>query len=490
MPIGMLLQQARRQIRGAMRHQRYRASELRRDLGLTPDRSALYGLIVNFMPIDEDVDFAGVPIRRHDLSSLRIEDFMISIKAGGSAADLRISFNANEQRYDEAALNTHGHRFLRLIDELAAAADSAHLPLHRLSLLSAEEREEVLTKWNAPSPVSAARTLPALFEARVASAPDAVALVHGGERLSYDALNRRANRLAHRPIREGIGPESLVGLSAERSPAMVLGLLAILKAGAAYLPLDPAYPEPRLAFMFADARPSLILTEAGSALPSGPPRLVIDGAEAGESSDRNPTDTDRRAPLSVDHPAYVIYTSGSTGTPKGVVVTHRDIAALATAQARHLGIRAESRVLQFASLSFDASLWELMMALANGASLILPSPDALGGAALGAVLDEQRITHATLPPAVLATIPLVPLPSLACLVVAGEACPTSLIEAWSQGRRMINAYGPTESTVCATMSAPLEGSEAPIGRPIEGSRVYVLDAGLEPVPVGVFFSMK
>ena len=142
-------------------------------------------------------------------------------------------------------------------------------------------------------------------------------------------------------------------------------------------------------------------------------------------------------------------------------------------------------MLQFASLSFDGSVWELVMALANGASLVLPPADALAGAALGAVLAEQRITHATLPPAVLATLPLAALPALACLVAAGEACPASLIEAWSKGRRMMNGYGPTESTVCATMSAPLEGSEAPIGKPIAGSRVYVLDAGLEPAPVGV-----
>ena len=188
---------------------------------------------------------------------------------------------------------------------------------------------------------------------------------------------------------------------------MVVGLLAILKAGAAYLPLDPAYPAARLAFMLEDARPSLILTEAGSALPSGPPRLVIDETEAAELSDRNPTDTDRRVPLGVDHPAYVIYTSGSTGTPKGVVVTHRGIAALVAVQSRHLGVTAESRVLQFASLSFDGSVWEIVMALANGAE-----PGAAAGRARstgqrsGWPWPSNGSRHATLPPTVLATIPL------------------------------------------------------------------------------------
>jgi non-ribosomal peptide synthetase component F len=300
--------------------------------------------------IEEDVDFAGVPIRKHDFWSPRIEDFMISIRAGCSTTDLRISFDANEQCYDEAALNTHGRCFLQLIDELARAADSAPVPHYRLGMLSVEEREQVLFKLNPSRPLTAARILPALFEARVASAPDAVAIVRGQERLSYGALNRRANRVAHRLIREGVGPESLVGLSAERSPASVVGLLAILKAGAAYLPLDPACPTARLAVMLGDARPSLILTEAGSFLPLGPPRLVIDETEAEESCDRNPTDTDRRAQLALDHPACVIHTSGSSGTAKSVVVTHRGIAALAEDQTDRLGLSPRARVAQLASM--------------------------------------------------------------------------------------------------------------------------------------------
>ncbi len=466
--IGELLQQVGRRVRDALRHQRYWAGELRQDLGLTPDQPALYGTLVNFKPVDEDFDFAGVAIRKHDLAMARIEDFMIAMQVGAPGADLRLDFNANERHYDEPALAAHRQRFLRLIDELAAAADRPDQPLHRLELLSAAERAKILNLSTPPGPSVTPRPFPALFETQAATAPDALALVFGREQLTYAALNRRANRLAHRLIRAGIGPESLVGLSVERSPAMIVALLAILKAGAAYLPLDPSYPAARLAFMLQDAKPSLILTEA----------------EAEASPEHDPTDLDRRTPLQVDHPAYVIYTSGSTGTPKGVVVTHAGIAALAEAQARHLGVTAEARVLQFASLNFDASFWEMVMALANGAVLVLPPPESLSGPALAAVLADERITHATLPPAVLATLPIAPLP-LATLVVAGEACPPALAEAWSQGRRLINAYGPTETTVCATMSAPLSGGPAPIGSPIAGSRVYLLDAGLEPVPMGV-----
>ena len=181
----------------------------------------------------------------------------------------------------------------------------------------------------------------------------------------------------------------------------------------------------------------------------------------------------------------MIYTSGSAGTPKGVVVTHSGIAALAASQSERLGVTAHSRVLQLASLSFDASLWEVAMALTHGAALVLMPSDALSGPALRATLIEQRVTHATLPPAVLSTLDIGDDLNLECLIVAGEACPETLVANWSNRSRMINAYGPTETTVCATMSLPLSGKSAPIGSPILGARIYILDAALEPVPAGV-----
>ena len=182
--------------------------------------------------------------------------------------------------------------------------------------------------------------------------------------------------------------------------------------------------------------------------------------------------------------AYVIYTSGSTGTPKGVAVSHGGIPNLAAAQIDRFAVTAAARVLQFASPSFDAAISEIATVLISGGSLILMAADDRGGEALGNLIRDQGVTHATLPPVVLADLPA-ELP-LQTLVVAGEACSPELVERWSVGRRMINAYGPTETTVCATMSEPLSGrSVAPIGRPITNTQVYVLDGGLEPVPVGV-----
>lgn len=480
--IGELLQHVGRRMRGALRHQRYESSELRRALGLRREEPALYGTLVNFKPADEDLDFSGASIRKHDLTEQRVEDFLIAIQAG---EDLRIDFNANELHYDRRAIETHQCRFLRLIDQLAAASDGPDQPLHRLDLTLTEERRHIVMAGASPGPSVTPRCFTELFETQATLSPDAVALIFGDRQMNYGELNRRSNRLAHRLIREGIGPESRVGLSATRSPATVIGLLAILKAGAAYVPLDPTYPAARLAFILEDARPSLVLADAHVSLPAGPPRLAIEDAVAAETDENNPTDHTRRRPLRISHPVYMIYTSGSTGTPKGVIVTHAGVAALVMSHIEHCDVTAEARILQFASLNFDVSFAEIATALASGAALILPFPDVLSGPALRDILVKQRVSHALLSPTVLATLKPGPDLSLACLIVGGEPCPPALAEVWSQGRRMINAYGPTETTVCTTMSAPLTSGEAPIGRPIAGTRVHILDVGLELAPIGV-----
>ena len=288
-----------------------------------------------------------------------------------------------------------------------------------------------------------------------------MALICEGRELSYGELNARANRLAHHLIGLGVGPECLVGVCLDRSFDMVVALLGILKAGGAYLPLDPDYPEARLAQMLADAAPALVLSTGipRGRLPGVVAVLTLDATEVraalGRVPAHDPTDRERTAPLRPSHPAYVIYTSGSAGTPKGVVVTHAGIPSLAGAQVEHLGLTPDSRVLQFASLNFDASLWEVVMALTTGAALVLLREEARAGPAIREVLVAQRVTHATLPPVVLATLEEGDDLPLEWLIVAGEACPMELVARWSRSRRMVNAYGPTETTVCATMSTPV-----------------------------------
>ncbi|MEU4298932.1 non-ribosomal peptide synthase/polyketide synthase [Kitasatospora aureofaciens] len=377
----------------------------------------------------------------------------------GAPAGLSGAVEYSTELFDRSTVEALVARWTRLLAAVAAAPDQ---PIGGIDLLSAEERHELLPDAEGGT---AGVSLPELFAARVAATPDAVALVCGGAELTYRELNARANRFAHSLIARGVGPEQLVAVALPRSVESVVAVLGVLKAGAAYLPVDPAYPPARIAFMLEDARPVLVVDD---------PATVTD-------ADRPDTDPD---PVpDVRHPAYVIYTSGSTGRPKGVVVSHSGVSGLAAAQIERLGLVPGSRVLQAASPSFDASFWDLCSALLSGAALVLAPADA----PLDALTDGRLgITHVTLPPSALAAVDSAGV-TAATLVVAGEACPSELVERWAPGRRMINAYGPTETTVCATMSDPLSPGSGvpPIGRAVAGFRVYVLDEGLRIVPPGV-----
>jgi nonribosomal peptide synthetase DhbF len=334
--------------------------------------------------------------------------------------------------------------------------------------------------------------LPELFERQAARTPDAPALIFRDRQLSYAELNSHANRLAHRLIEVGGGPERVVAILLPRSDAMVVAQLAVMKAGAAYLPLDITYPPERLRFMLDDSAPMCVLatgeTVGGLSGWDGSLLLLDDTdtrSTAGSVPAPNLGEGDRRRPLSPHNAAYVIYTSGSTGWPKGVVVTHRGIANLAASTVERLQLDASSRVLQVASPIFDAAVIELVMAFAGGGTLVIPDATVLAGDALRTALVEKCITHALIGPAVLADLEPAGLEGLRCLVVGGEACSEQLAARWSVGRRMINAYGPTEATVCVTLSQPLSGiGTPPIGRPIRGVRASILDNQLSQVPDG------
>ncbi len=358
--------------------------------------------------------------------------------------------------------------------------------------LTPAERRRVLAEWNDTAREVPEATLPEMFEAQVARTPEAPAVVFGDVTLSYAELNARASRLAGYLTSLGAGPERLVAVALERSAEVFVCWLAVAKSGAAFLPVDPAYPAERIAFMLGDARPDLVITTtaAASSLPADPggtgPRLVLDDPLLAAELARCAA-TGRAAPgLELGHPAYVIYTSGSTGRPKGIVVTHRGLASLSGAQVSAFGVGPGSRVLQLASPSFDAAVMEMLMTLPAGAALMVPGPGPLAGESLSETLNKLRISHALIMPTVLAGVSARQVPGLECLIVGGEACPDRLAAEWSPDRRMFNAYGPTEITVCATMAGPLSGPGAPlIGRPVWNTRVFVLDGGLGLVPPGV-----
>ncbi|EHK54742.1 non-ribosomal peptide synthetase, partial [Allomesorhizobium alhagi] len=382
-----------------------------------------------------------------------------------------------------------------VLEQLAEALEHApNTPVRELGILPAAERTHLLEDLNRTAAAyPSERCIHKLFEQQVQKAPEAVAVVCEDERLSYGELNARANRLAHHLIALGVRPDQPVAICLERSPAMVVGVLAILKAGGAYVPLDPGYPSERLRRVVEDAAPRLLLCDAAGRAALGPEVLtavtVIDLETATPGwAERPASDPDPRTlGLTSRHLAYVIYTSGSTGTPKGVMVEHHSLVNLGLAQIELFGVCSNSRVVQFASFGFDASAWELVMAFGSGAALHLPA-DALRQASnkLSDYLRSEAITHATLPPALLQASRDPGYLASQVLILAGELPKAELVRSLASAS-IVNAYGPTEATVCATVwSCPddFDGSVVPIGRPIANTRVYLLDGHGAPVPFG------
>jgi amino acid adenylation domain-containing protein len=328
-----------------------------------------------------------------------------------------------------------------------------------------------------------------LVTQRARSTPDTVAIVHHSARISYAEMDARVNRLA-RYLRDlGVGPDVPVGVYLERGADLPVAFLAVLRAGGAYVPLDPAYPDYRLGHMLRDARPPVVLTRRNMherLLRTGRRGVVLVDMDA-PAIDRFSPEPPDAVEIYADHLAYVIYTSGSTGRPKGTMLTRRGLAELVRAQREIYALTPADRVLLWASASFDASVSEMTMAFGAGAELHVARRDeVLPGPGLLRLLADSRITALTIPPSALSALPEGELPDLALLVVAGEVLARSLVERWSAGRRMVNAYGPTETAVWATV-APVtadDGGTPPIGGAVGDFRAYVLDAGLYPVPTG------
>jgi amino acid adenylation domain-containing protein len=392
-------------------------------------------------------------------------------------------FDFSEDLFEAETIGRLTGHFETLV---AGAVESPDQPVSRLSLLTGAE-ERSLAAWNETDVDYPLACLHRLFETHVERDPDAVAVVFEGEKLNYGELNERANRLAHTLLELGIEPDVPVALSIERSFSLVVGMLGIMKAGGAYLPIDPSYPAERRAFMLEDSNAPVLLTQVSLRSECAGYRgriLCLDaaGSEVTEGRSGNP-----ESGVGPSNLAYVIYTSGSTGRPKGVLVEHRGLSTLAGEQQRLFGVGPGSRVLQFSSMSFDASIFEIVMALASGGSLHLGRRESLlPGPPLLEKLRSEAIQIVTLPPSALMNLPPSELPALRTVTVAGEACPAELVERWAPGRRFFNLYGPTEATIWSTFAecTPCSGSP-PIGRPIANTRVYILDPDGQQVPVGV-----
>ncbi|WPN26096.1 non-ribosomal peptide synthetase [Pseudomonas marginalis] len=372
-----------------------------------------------------------------------------------------------------------------------------HAPQHaldRLPILGAEERNKLLVEFNSTEvPYDLDQTLQGLFEAQAERTPEAVAVIAAEQRLTYQALNERANRLAHHLRERGVLPDTRVGICLERGLDMVVGLFAILKAGGAYVPLDPAYPQERIAYMLQDSAPVVVLAQATThALLGDVPVIELDHVTWQHQPATNP-----QVPgLTARHAAYVIYTSGSTGEPKGVINEHAGVVNRLLWMQDAYGLNAEDAVLQKTPFSFDVSVWEFFWPLFTGARLVMARP---GGhkdpAYLCEVIEAQRITTLHFVPSMLDVFlahgDVSQAEGLVRVMCSGEALPGSLVRRFKQqlpGIGLYNLYGPTEAAVDVTAwncARPEVPDNTPIGKPIANTRMYVLDAQLQPVPLGV-----
>ncbi|MGV9334053.1 amino acid adenylation domain-containing protein, partial [Nocardia sp. NPDC003726] len=408
----------------------------------------------------------------------------------GAEAGLAAEFTYARDLFDEQTVVEFGRRFRRILSAIVRNPDIA---VGDLEILEDSERADLITRAGAPAVPP--RTLPDLMAAAVAANPSGIAVVADDRTFSYTELDAASAQLARALIDRGAGPDVLVAIAIRRSVEYVLALWSVAKTGAAFVPIDPAYPADRIAHMVADSGVALGVTltaelDSLPALPGG--WLALDDhdftLDVAVRSDQPLRPEELRGPLYASNAAYVIYTSGSTGVPKGVVVTHAGLANFSAEQVQRYRLDRSTRALAFASPSFDASMLELLLALGGAGGLVVAPPLTFGGAELAELISAGGVTHAFLTPSVLASLDPDALPGTRTIVAGGEAVPADLAAKWTTAteRDFHNGYGPTETTVMTTISDPLRpGEPVTIGGPIRGMRSLVLDGRLRPVPEGV-----
>ncbi|MCA1634100.1 MAG: amino acid adenylation domain-containing protein, partial [Acidobacteria bacterium] len=415
--------------------------------------------------------------------------FDLTCNLADSPAGLHCSFEYNSDLFDAGTVRRMLGHFRSLLEHAAADPDR---PLRSIPLVTQEE-QSLLASWNdTRADYGQAECLHTLFERQAARTPDAVAVTFNGTELKYRELEARANQLARHLRTLGVGPEARAGVCMQRSIEMVVALLGVLKAGAAYVPLDPEYPRERLDFMLEDSQVSVLLTQQALLDTLSPQTARVVALDSDWHVISEQSGDALRLEMSAEHPAYVIYTSGSTGRPKGVVITHRAISNHMLWMSDEMPLDAEDRVLQKTPLSFDASVWEFYAPLLCGAQLVMAPPGAhRDSAALVRHMREESVTVVQVVPSMLRLLveeeEIAECESLRRVCVGGEALSAELVKRFRErvDAELYNLYGPTEATIDAS-SWRADGTErVTIGRPVSNVRMYVVDESLNPVPVGV-----
>lgn len=411
--------------------------------------------------------------------------FELALYVWESPAGIRCQVEYSTEVFEEPTIGRLVRHFTRIFE---AAVGDPDAPLSRLDLLDEAELHRVLVEWNATATEFDSSTcVHELIQTWATATPGATALEIGRLALTYAELEDRSNRLAHHLLAQGIGRGSTLGVCLPRSFELIVAILAAWKSGAAYLPLDPSYPPERLSFMIHEAAAALVLTDssvAGVLHGASTPVILLDTERSAVASRPGFAPRVRVEPADL---AYVMFTSGSTGRPKGVMIEHRGLSNIVHTQAAMFETSPRTSVLQFASVSFDASIFEIVLALGVGGTLCLAHRESLlPGPGLVRVLEEHRVTTVLLPPSVLLQLDPADCPSLQVVTAGGEACPPELPARWAPHCRFFNLYGPTEATIVATAAECLaDERRPPIGRPIANARAYVLDPYGNPVPIGV-----
>ncbi|MCW5316912.1 amino acid adenylation domain-containing protein [Nostoc sp. KVJ3] len=512
-----LLTQVRHTVLDAIAHQDYPSPllveqfQVNHNLSLTKILRVSFNLM-KLQELGEDIELSvsTQAKTREDWGGLSLEPFVIPQQEGQNdlvfdmmetKESLLGLLRYNTDLFDETTISRMAGHFQTLLEAIITNPDQQ---IWSLPLLTKTERHQLLVEWNNTQIEYSQQCIHQLFEAQVELTPDALAVVFQDQQLTYQELNVRANQLAHYLQTLEVGPEVLVGIYVERSLDMVVGLLGILKAGGAYVPLDPTYPQERLTFMLSDADVSVLLTQQklGSQLPSHPAQIVYldtDWPVNLSQSQENPI-----SGVKPEHLAYVIYTSGSTGKPKGVMIEHQSLVNFTQTAKAAYELKQDDRILQFASISFDAAAEEIYPCLSCGGTLVLRTQEMLSSVPdfVQACRDWQ-LTVLDLPTAYwhqlvseLAIANFSFPESLRLVIIGGERVLPQQVVMWQQYvgslPKLINTYGPTEATVVTTLcqlsdstSIKLERKNVPIGNPISHAQVYILDNYLQPTPIGV-----
>ncbi|ADI04249.1 CDA peptide synthetase II [Streptomyces bingchenggensis BCW-1] len=489
--ISALLKRVQQEQTELLAHQHLGLADIQKAVGL----GELFDTVIVFENYPVDLPDAGGPseelqFTKEDTRSGNHYPLTLAVVPG---RQLHLRFDYRGDLFDRATIEALAGRFVRVLEAVAADPD---VPVGRVDVLGEAERQRVLVDWNDTARAVPDAVVPELFEAQVARTPGAVAVVCEGEELTYGELNARANRLARYLIEQGAGPERLVAVALPRSAGLVVTLLAVMKSGAAYVPVDPELPAQRISYMLRDANPMLLVTDTATAtaLPSPDgPSVVVDAAEtAAQIAARPGTDVredDRPGVLLPGHPVYVIYTSGSTGRPKGVVIPHQALVNYLT-RATKAYPELSGTTVAHASISFDIGITVLYGTLTSGGRLHLTAWDTTP-----TPTDDQPASLIKITPSHLPLLENSPHQPTGRLIIGGEPLPTEALHTWHTHHPhtpITNHYGPTETTIGATdhtITPPTGGASpsgtVPIGRPMWNTHTYILDHALRPLPPGV-----